>query len=60
MTAELNFKVIADEAYQYLPFSEEACPPPPLYTYAATSPVTRENVISINSFSKILAPGLRY
>lgn len=45
---EENFLVVADEVYQLLSYTEE--PPPPL---------RGRPVISIGSFSKILAPGLR-
>jgi DNA-binding transcriptional MocR family regulator len=45
-----NFMIIADEVYQYLYFDKK--PPLPLHYYDG-------RVISIGSFSKILAPGLR-
>jgi 2-aminoadipate transaminase len=45
-----NLVIIADEVYQFLYFDEP--PPPPLAFYS-------ENVISMGSFSKILAPSLR-
>jgi 2-aminoadipate transaminase len=48
-----NFLLIADEVYQFLAY--DTTPPQPLAAF--TSQV--EQVISINSFSKILAPGLR-
>ncbi len=48
-----NFLVLADEAYQFLPYTE----PPPISFAVYTEDV--EQIISINSFSKILAPGLR-
>jgi 2-aminoadipate transaminase len=48
-----NFLIIADEVYQFLAY--DTTPPKPLAAF--TSQV--EQVISINSFSKILAPGLR-
>lgn len=44
--------LVADEVYQLLHF--ETPPPPPLASFDARAPV-----ISIGSFSKILAPGLR-
>jgi len=48
-----NFLVIADEVYQLLAYTQT---PPPAFA-AFTESV--EQVISVNSFSKILAPGLR-
>jgi 2-aminoadipate transaminase len=48
-----NFLIIADEVYQFLAY--DTIPPKPLAVF--TSQV--EQVISINSFSKTLAPGLR-
>ena len=45
-----NLVIIADEVYQFLYFDQP--PPPPLAFYS-------ENVISMGSFSKILAPSLR-
>jgi len=48
-----NFLVIADEVYHFLPYSQ--IPPLPLAIY--TTEV--EQIISLNSFTKILAPGLR-
>ena len=47
-----GFLIIADEVYQMLAYS--ATPPPPM-TYFDTS----ARVLSLGSFSKILAPGLR-
>ena len=48
-----NFFLVADEVYHLLSYTQT--PPPPLASF--THEV--EQVISINSFSKILAPGLR-
>lgn len=48
-----DFLVLADEAYQFLPYSMAA--PAPFEEYASDV----RQVVSINSFSKILAPGLR-
>lgn len=46
--------LVADEVYQFLYFyTGERLPPPPLWCYDS------EVVISLNSFSKLLAPGLR-
>lgn len=53
LSQQYGFLLVADEVYQLLHYGGSA-PPPPLATYAAS-----ERVISINSFSKILAPGLR-
>jgi DNA-binding transcriptional MocR family regulator len=46
------FKIVADEPYQLLYYKE--APPPALGTMAAS-----EVVVSLGSFSKILAPGMR-
>lgn len=48
-----NYLVVADEAYQFLPYTQT----PPGSFAAYTDEV--EQIISVNSFSKILAPGLR-
>ena len=48
-----NFLVVADEAYHFLPYTQ--APPGSFAVY--TEDV--EQIISVNSFSKILAPGLR-
>ena len=52
LSREHNFLIVADEVYQLLDYS--GTPPAPMakYTEAAT-------VLSLGSFSKILAPGLR-
>ncbi|MGB9440208.1 MAG: PLP-dependent aminotransferase family protein [Desulfobacterales bacterium] len=52
LSREHNFLVVADEVYQLLAYT--GAPPPPMakYTEAAT-------VLSLGTFSKILAPGLR-
>jgi DNA-binding transcriptional MocR family regulator len=52
LSQEYNFLIVADEVYQLLAYT--GTPPPPMakYTQAAT-------VLSLGSFSKILAPGLR-
>jgi DNA-binding transcriptional MocR family regulator len=49
---EHNFLIIADEVYQLLNY--EITPPSPLASYIDGNPV-----ISLGSFSKIMAPGLR-
>ncbi len=48
-----NFLVVADEAYQFLPYTQ--MPPGSFANFTGDV----EQVISVNSFSKILAPGLR-
>lgn len=50
--ARYDFLIVADEVYQLLSYT--STPPPPM-TYYDTS----ERVLSLGSFSKILAPGLR-
>jgi DNA-binding transcriptional MocR family regulator len=47
-----NFPIIADEVYHLLAYT--SAPPPPLASHITDSPV-----ISLGSFSKIMAPGLR-
>ncbi len=47
-----NFLVVADEVYQMLHYGPP--PPPPLAAHAES-----RHILSIGSFSKILAPGLR-
>ena len=48
-----NFLVLADEVYHFLPYTQT---PPQAFAVFSDNV---EQVISINSFSKILAPGLR-
>lgn len=48
-----KFLIVADEVYQLLSYTQE--PPAPFALFASDV----EQVISVNSFSKILAPGLR-
>ncbi len=52
LSREHNFTIVADEVYHLLAYS--AAPPPPLAGYVGSCPV-----ISLGSFSKIMAPGLR-
>jgi DNA-binding transcriptional MocR family regulator len=47
-----DFLIVADEVYQLLYYYD---PPPPAYGTATAS----ERVVSLGSFSKILAPGMR-
>jgi len=53
LAQEHNFLIITDEVYHFLSYTQK--PPQPLAAFAADV----EQVMSINSFSKILAPGLR-
>ena len=52
LSREHDFVIAADEVYQMLYFGDP--PPPALGTYAEQG-----NVLSLGSFSKILAPGMR-
>ena len=52
LSKERGFLVLADEVYQYLHYTAD--PPAHFGSYAEF-----ENIISLGSFSKILAPGLR-
>lgn len=52
MAARHDFYVVADEVYHLLDY--EGAPPPPLANFNQD-----ERVLSLGSFSKILAPGLR-
>lgn len=52
LAREYDFFVVADEVYHLLNYGP--APPPPLAHYAGS-----ERVLSLGSFSKILAPGLR-
>ena len=54
LAAEHRFIVAADEAYHLLHYAEP--PPPPLAAYDTTNEGT---VVSLGSFSKILAPGIK-
>lgn len=53
LAQQYDFLILADEVYRFLGYAGD--PPPAMAEYAAHV----EQVISINSFSKILAPGLR-
>ncbi len=53
LSRERNLTVIADEVYHPLAYTDT--PPPPLAAAIDAAP----NIVSIGSFSKILAPGLR-
>jgi len=52
LSREHGFYIVADEVYQLLHYG--AAPPPPLLSYDGL-----DTVLSLGSFSKILAPGLR-
>jgi DNA-binding transcriptional MocR family regulator len=52
---EHKFFFVADEVYQLLSYTSDAQRPPSSFARY----INRENVISLGSFSKILAPGLR-
>ena len=52
LSREYGFLIVADEVYHFLNY--ETAPPAPLASFSGQG-----SVISLNSFSKILAPGLR-
>ncbi|UCD80574.1 MAG: PLP-dependent aminotransferase family protein [Desulfobacterales bacterium] len=52
LSLDYNFKIVADEVYQLLAYT--ITPPPPMAKYTEYG-----TVLSLGSFSKILAPGLR-
>lgn len=52
LSRDYEFVVVADEVYQLLHYAKE--PPQPLATFPGS-----KNVLSLGTFSKILAPGLR-
>jgi 2-aminoadipate transaminase len=52
LAKEHNFLIVADEVYHLLSYSEQ---PPQSFAYHTEY----ENILSLGSFSKILAPGLR-
>lgn len=56
LAEKYDFTVVGDEVYQLLSFPESAAIPPPLYYYNSPG---GGKCISMNSFSKIVAPGLR-
>jgi len=53
LSREYDFLIIADEVYHLLSYAAEP-PPPPMAKYIGS-----DSVISLGSFSKIMAPGLR-
>jgi DNA-binding transcriptional MocR family regulator len=52
LSEKYDFLIVADEVYQMLAYT--SMPPPPMTYYDASA-----RVLSLGSFSKILAPGLR-
>ena len=54
LAQQFDFLILADEVYQLLSYTDDSPKPFAAYTGANT-----ENIISLGSFSKILAPGLR-
>ncbi|MBN2149075.1 MAG: PLP-dependent aminotransferase family protein [Anaerolineales bacterium] len=52
LSREYDFLVVADEVYHLLNYTTS--PPPPMAAYSPEG-----NILSLGSFSKILAPGLR-
>jgi len=52
LSREHGFTIVADEVYQFLHYGE---PPPPSFG----TMIGQGNVLSLGSFSKILAPGIR-
>jgi 2-aminoadipate transaminase len=54
LAQEFDFLILADEVYQLLSYTEDSPKP-----FAALTGTNAENIISLGSFSKILAPGLR-
>jgi 2-aminoadipate transaminase len=52
LSVDYKFKIVADEVYQLLAYT--MTPPPPMAKY-----IEYGTVLSLGSFSKILAPGLR-
>lgn len=57
---QYEFTVVADEVYQMLSFPSVPTPslPPPMFYYNDNS-YLRSHLVSMGSFSKIIAPGLR-
>jgi len=63
LAAQYDFTVLADEVYQLLGFTDAPAPSPPLCYYDTAEHVGASgapgHVLSIGSFAKILAPGMR-
>ncbi|HET6566064.1 MAG TPA: PLP-dependent aminotransferase family protein [Xanthomonadales bacterium] len=56
LSQQHGFLIVADEVYQLLYFDQ---PPPPAFGSMVGHPDENGTVLSLGSFSKILAPGLR-
>jgi len=56
LSVEHEFLIVADEVYQLLNYY---APPPPALGVMAEDQGSRGSILSLGSFSKILAPGLR-
>ncbi|HVF25202.1 MAG TPA: PLP-dependent aminotransferase family protein [Anaerolineales bacterium] len=54
LARQFDFLILADEVYQLLSYTDDSPKP-----FAAHTGADTENIISLGSFSKILAPGLR-
>jgi len=54
LAQEFDFLILADEVYQLLSYTDDSPKPFAAYTGGGA-----ENIISLGSFSKIIAPGLR-
>jgi len=54
LSQQFDFLILADEVYQLLSYTDDSPKP-----FAAHTGAKAENIISLGSFSKILAPGLR-
>jgi len=54
LAQQFDFLILADEVYQLLSYTEDSPKP-----FAAHTDANAENIVSLGSFSKILAPGLR-
>jgi DNA-binding transcriptional MocR family regulator len=53
LSRQHNFLIVADEVYHLLNYTKKP-PPPPMASF-----ISSDTVLSLGSFSKILAPGLR-
>lgn len=62
LASNYNFLIVADEVYHFLSFGD-FIPPPPMvvwdYLHSCKYSSSNGSVISVGSFSKLLAPGLR-
>ena len=54
LSQQFDFLILADEVYQLLSYTDDSPKP-----FAARADSDAENIVSLGSFSKILAPGLR-